>query len=1131
MEIKRLFKDVATELRKNSVGVSGIAESVDSLLIHEIYADNPARLCVVLAQDAKNGERICNELNSVEADCAKFFPQANNIPYNMRSVFGPTREQRMVVLNEILDGKAKIVVMPVSTVFEQVAAPDKLFNSVLNIAVGEDLSVDVLAQKLTNAGFSRESMITAPGQYSKRGGIFDIYAFGHENPIRIEFWGDTIDSIREFDIFKQRSVKPVSSVNILPMKEFSPNVDERDLALAKIKKYCEDKRIDKKNYDFIAHSWSVFNEIDGLEWFFHWFDIERVGIFDYFPSDCLVIHNDIFDLGRIFEREISNYDTRKASVPEIVAPFVSAPQDLLVDVSKVYENYNFTRCFLNQKVANIPNFVFDFINQPSFGGDFALFMNDLNHKYSMGFDIKIFAENEGYANRLKEMLEEKGAKIPDVETLFLNSGFFSLKQKIYCYCDRKIFDRAASKKLAQKTAKRMAAVNFDTLERGDIVVHIDHGIGKYLGVDKVKAGEFEQDCLLIEYRDKAFLRVPIIDYYKVQKYIGKDGFAPELSQLGSAAWQRRKERTREQLQEMAGKMVKLYAKREINDGLLCNDDNNWQKEFEASFEYEPTDDQITVIEQIKKDLLDKKPMDRLVCGDVGFGKTEVAMRAAFKAVMSGFQVAVLAPTTVLAAQHTKTFRERMAEFPVKIQDLSRLSEAKTVGETKEKIANGDIDILIGTHKILAKDIVFKNLGLLIIDEEQRFGVKQKDLFTNYRYSINVLSMSATPIPRTLHMSMAGIRDLSLINTPPRNRLSIETKIAQSHDDLIKIALENELERGGQAFVVLNRIDGLSTLHSRIENLVPDARIVVAHGQMEGEKIDKIMEKFVAGQYDVLICTTIIENGIDIPNANTIIVEDSDKLGLSQLYQLRGRVGRSIQQAFAYFLVKDFRTVKDESMKRLKALEQYTDLGSGFQLAMRDLELRGAGNLLGTDQSGSISAVGFELYCQLLKEEISRLKNIENETQEAIDTQMRIKIHGYFPSDYVADTSLQIMLYQKCTSAKSIDELGDFEAEITDRFGAYPEPVGELLLFMGIKILAGILSVKELILEKNELTLILGGADEKQAKACSLFMAYDDKKFALDYGAQIKLTSKIPAGDPLAQARAAMGLLAEVKRMR
>jgi transcription-repair coupling factor (superfamily II helicase) len=503
------------------------------------------------------------------------------------------------------------------------------------------------------------------------------------------------------------------------------------------------------------------------------------------------------------------------------------------------------------------------------------------------------------------------------------------------------------------------------------------------------------------------------------------------------------------------------------------------------------------------------------------------MRAAFKAVMSGFQVAVLAPTTVLASQHAKTFSERMKEFPVKIEEMSRLIDNKIVNETKEKIKNGSVDILIGTHKILSKDIIFKNLGLLIIDEEQRFGVKQKDLFTNYRHSINVLSMSATPIPRTLHMSMAGIRDMSLINTPPRNRLSIETKVAESHDDLIKNAIENELERGGQVFVVMNRIEGLPDLYMRIEKLVPNAKIAIAHGQMEGEKIDKIMSKFVAGIYDILICTTIIENGIDIPNANTIIVENSNILGLSQLYQLRGRVGRSSEQAFAYFLVKSLREIKDDAMKRLKALEQYTDLGSGFQLAMRDLELRGAGNLLGTDQSGSISAVGFELYCQLLKEEIERLRNAESQTEQAVDTKMRIKIHGYFPSDYVSDTTLQIMLYQKCTSARTIEELNDFENEIADRFGAFPEPVAELLLFIGIKILSGTLSVGELILENNNLTLTLAGSNEKIAKICSIFMANQKAGFVVDYGVSaVKLKCKIPQADDFEQAGIVMGLLVE-----
>ncbi|MDR0304343.1 MAG: transcription-repair coupling factor [Chitinispirillales bacterium] len=1129
MNFNPLFDEITKESQKNSVYVNGIAESVDSFLIYDIYKNKKNDLCAVLTQDQKSAERICEELNSLENDCAKLFPQAQNVPYNMRSVFGPIRERRLIVLNEILDGKAKIVVMPISTIFEPIAAAQDLFNSTITLVVNEEIAPGLLAQKLTNAGFTRESSVNSPGQYSKRGGIFDIYAFGSENPIRLEFWGDTIDSIREFDIFKQRSIKPISQITILPMREFSPSVEKRDEALLKIKKYCEENRIDKKNYEFIAHSWSVFNEIDGLEWFYKWFDRKETNIFEYFPKNTLVIQNGPPDFDRCYEREIANYESHKSRVPEIVAPFISQPEELLIS-SEILKKYdNFKTCFVNaQNKKDYNNYSFDFMNQHSFNGDFALFLKDLYHKREMGFEIVIFAENHGFANRLKEMLEEQNVEAPTIEVNAIKNGFFSLKKKIFVYNESKIFDRNFSKKYAQKMAKRAASINYDSLSRGDIVVHVDHGIGKYIGVDKVKIGEFEQDCLFIEYRDKAMLQVPIIDYYKIQKYIGKDGLSPELSQLGSPSWARKKERTRQQLQEMALKMAKLYAKREFSEGLVFGADGKWQNEFEDLFEFEPTIDQIGAIEQVKKDLEDKKPMDRLVCGDVGFGKTEVAMRAAFKAAMSGFQTAVLAPTTILASQHAQTFKARMAQFPVRIEELSRLVEDAKSNEIKQKLKDGKIDILIGTHKILSKDVNFKNLGLLIIDEEQRFGVSQKDLFTNFRHSINVLSMSATPIPRTLHMSMAGIRDLSLINTAPQNRLSIETRVAESHDDLIKSALENELERGGQAFVVLNRIEGLNELYLRIEKLVPNAKIAMAHGQMEGEKIDKTMGKFIAGQYDILICTTIIENGIDIPNANTIIVENSDKLGLSQLYQLRGRVGRSNLQAFAYFLVKSFKTVKDDSMKRLKALEQYTDLGSGFQLAMRDLELRGAGNLLGTDQSGSISAVGFELYCQLLKEEIERLKNIENQTEQTVEPKIRIKLHGYFPSDYVSDTSLQIMLYQKCTSAKTIDELNDFQNEIVDRFGAIPEPVVELLLFIGIKILARNLSVKELVCEDENLTLTICGSDENVQKICSRFMKIENAEFIIDYGKEIKLKTKISQNEPVLQAKMTMGLLAKAK---
>jgi transcription-repair coupling factor (superfamily II helicase) len=703
MDFSPLFDEITKELEKNSVSVSGIAESADSFLIHDIYKNTKNNLCVVLAQDQKSSERICEELNSIENGCAKLFPQAQNVPYNMRSVFGPVREQRIIVLSEILDGKAKIVVMPVSTLFEPVACVQNLFNSTITLAVNEDIAPDVLAQKLTNAGFTRESSVNSPGQYSKRGGIFDIYAFGNENPIRLEFWGDTIDSIREFDIFKQRSIKPISQISILPMREFSPDVSQRDDALLKIKKYCEQSGIDKKNYDFIAHSWSVFNEIDGLEWFYKWFDREETNVFEYFPKNTVIIQNDLSDFDIYYEREIANYESHKSRIPEIFAPFVSQPEELLIS-SEILKKYdNFKTCFINAAdKKDYSYYNFDFMNQHSFNGDFALFVKDLHHKREMGFEIVIFAENSGFADRLKEMLGEQNVVIPQIETVAVRNGFFSLKKKIFAYSESKIFDRNFSKKYAQKMAKRAASINYDSLSRGDIVVHIDHGIGKYIGIDKVKIGEFEQDCLLIEYRDKAMLRVPIIDYYKIQKYIGKDGFLPELSQLGSLSWARKKERTREQLQEMALKMVKLYAKREFNEGLTIEADNKWQKEFEDLFEFEPTADQITAIEQVKSDLEDKKPMDRLVCGDVGFGKTEVAMRAAFKTAMSGFQTVVLAPTTILASQHAQTFRTRMAQFPVKIEELSRLVDDAKSSEIKRKLSNGEIDILIGTHKIYPK---------------------------------------------------------------------------------------------------------------------------------------------------------------------------------------------------------------------------------------------------------------------------------------------------------------------------------------------------------------------------------------------------------------------------------------------
>ncbi len=1121
------------ETQAQTIRCAGIPESVDSYLIGNL-ADNSSTPILVVTGDQKEAERILSELETITPKARGLFPAGSAVPYNMRSPFGPIRESRLTLLKEILEGTASIIVAPSSALFERTVTPMNLYKSIIRLSVGDDIVMADLTGWLVKAGFRREPAVVDPGSFALRGGIIDIYPFGTENPIRIEFWGDTIDSIREFDIFRQNSIKPRRTLEILPMKEFVPTDVQRDEALEAIESFCSGKRIPKKQYEVIEHSWSSLSETDGLEWFRHWFPTITEGtIFDYLPESTTIVWNDYLTLAERFDRELENYRTHRERVPEMQKPFVSPPESLLVPLEKLGSQVEKLKTIYIRTGLHAEETIhFDFITQPSFGGDLPLFVHDIESKRENGFEIEIVSETEGHSKRLIEQFKgESGSDDLPIRIGQLTSGFFSLKEKVAVYSESKLFDRVTGRRFATRTRQSAPMINFDALSRDDIVVHVDHGIGKYMGMQQVKAGNDTYDCMVIEYREGAKIHVPITDFHKVQKYIGRDGQEPQLSQLGSSAWEKKKEKTRRDLQEMASQLIKLYAKREYSGGVQISADTEWQKEFEESFLYTPTPDQLTAMENIKKDMESNKPMDRLVCGDVGFGKTEVAMRAAFKAVMSGYQVAVLAPTTVLASQHARSFRARMSDFPVKISALSRLTSGAATTNILGDLSNGNLNIVVGTHKILSKSIKYKNLGLVIIDEEQRFGVKQKERFTELRHSINTLSMSATPIPRTLHMSMAGIRDLSLIATPPRNRLPIETTVAESHDDMIQRALQEELERGGQSYVVHNRISHLDELYRRIERLVPTAKIAVAHGQMEGDEVNAIMERFTAGEYNILLATTIIENGIDIANANTMIVEDADKLGLSQLYQLRGRVGRSSEQGFAYFLVKSLRNVNEQSLKRLKALEQYTDLGSGFQLAMRDLELRGAGNLLGTDQSGSIATVGFELYCQLLNEEITRLRNASSEDNFAKEPTIELGLHGHFPAEYIPDGNMRIQLYQRCTSITKIPDLKEFSSELADRFGALPEEVLELILFMEIKLLAMRCYIEKLRFDGDKLTLTLGGEAKTVQETIAKFLDLENGNFSMKYGEHVDLVTKITGEDADEKCRILKNILKKVLTMK
>ncbi len=1091
----------------------GLAGSSDAFLLSDLYRQAQSTI-LVLVENSKRAETLFDDCRSFlsEQDIS-LFPSRDAVPYNMKSPFGPTVEARFKVLSTLLDGQRQLVIAPFTTLSQRLPQGKKLFNSIIRLEPGDELSISSLSQWLTDGGFRRENQTSDLGTFSIRGGIVDVYPFLSENPYRIEFWGDTIESIRGFDVFTQKSQGPRKSLEIMPMREFLFNDEQIAEALRNMTDYCEKKGIDSSAVQKLEHQWKTVGDLEGIEWFLHWFDVKSSSILDYLSSDATVVWDDLVPVNRRLDEGRQNYVRHLERVPEIFAPLVSPPDKLLFREDSVEEELSFYDC-IYMETLDVPRdtqtYTMGFVEQPQLQREIDPIVEDLSARHNDGYRCVILSPNTGHAERMQELLGE-AASFVELHTGILHHGFISKELKLLIYSENQIFNRTYRPIRTKKQKSGIPITGFDSLAPQDTIVHEDHGIGKFIGVERIQTGDTVSDCMVIIYADHAKVYVPVEDFHKVQKYVGKEGVAPPLSKLGTASWERLKTRTRESLREMAQELIDLYARRQFLEGIKFAPDTLWQKEFEDSFIYDPTPDQLRAVKEAKEDMESAKPMDRLICGDVGFGKTEVAMRAAFKAVMSGYQVAVLAPTTILAAQHFNTFSERMVNFPVRIAAMSRFQKGKEQKVTLEKLNAGEVDILIGTHRILSQDIKFKNLGLLIIDEEQRFGVKHKEALKQLRYKVDVLSMTATPIPRTLHMSLIGARDLSIINTPPRNRLPIETRVAEYHDELVKNAIEDELDRGGQVYFVNNRIKNIPALQDKLEQLVPKAKVISAHGQMHEDELEMIMKEFIAGRYDILLSTVIIENGLDIPNVNTIVVNRADTLGLSQLYQLRGRVGRSSEQAFAYFLTPPFKQVNEDSLKRLRALEQYTDLGSGFQIAMRDLEIRGAGNLLGTRQHGFIAAVGFELYCRLLQEAVDELKGEKDAKVQLPETKLEVSLQAYIPTEYISDGPTRIAVYQEMSSVRSIQELNETEKGISDRFGPLPESVQALFLLMQLKIWGQLAGCSRVAINKEGYLLLYIEGDQDTAKErIRRFFESSEYQFEVFYESQVQLKAALAA---------------------
>ena len=965
-------------------------------------------------------------------------------------------------------GNKKIIVTYPEALFEKVVLPKTLSGNIISIKVNDTINLESLLELFGMYGFRRSDFVYEPGQYALRGGILDIYSFGNEKPYRVELFGNEVDSIRIFDPESQLSERKLLQVSIIPNVETQFETGDK---VSLLEFLPENTIVWLKDWDVIKEKIEVEEENLGLY-------LERTkesAEHLQAESDKLKAEGFTKKAAALLENEEDDEDDTKILKEVSLQDFTPAATiERQVQQRHIVE-FGYKPQFAKTEIE------FNTKSQPSFNRQFDLLIKDLKAHEAAKYSIYIFAEQAKQLERLNTIFTDLKTEIQFIPVATsIHEGFIDEDLKAVCYTDHQIFQRYHKYRVKQAYNKNKALTlkTLRDLQPGDYVTHIDHGVGTYSGLQKIDVNGRIQEAVRIIYKDSDILYVNINSLHKISKYTGKEGTMPKINKLGSDVWNRLKEKTKTKVKEIAFDLIKLYAQRKAQHGFAFAPDNYMQAELEASFIYEDTPDQAKAVADIKVDMENQSPMDRLVCGDVGFGKTEVAIRAAFKAVLDGKQVAILVPTTILAFQHYKTFSDRLKEFPVSVDFVNRFKSAKEKKETYQKVADGKIDIIVGTHALLAKDVKFKDLGLMVIDEEQKFGVGHKEKLKTLKTNVDCLTLTATPIPRTLHFSLMGARDLSIINTPPPNRQPIQTEVQMFNAEFIRDAIYYETERGGQVFFIYNRIQGLPEMTALIQAQCPDLSISYAHGQMEGDQLEEKILDFIDRKYDVLVCTNIVESGVDIPNVNTIIVNNAHHFGLSDLHQLRGRVGRSNKKAFCYLLAPPMSTLPTDSRKRLQTLEQFSELGSGFQIAMRDLDIRGAGNLLGGEQTGFMAEIGFEMYQKILDEAVRELKRTsfkdlfkeEISKQDdfvsdcTIDTDLEILI----PDDYVESITERLSLYTRLDNCEDETELKAFHTEIEDRFGPMPKAVEDLFTTVRCRRLAIDIGFEKMTLKDNTL---------------------------------------------------------------
>jgi transcription-repair coupling factor (superfamily II helicase) len=1055
--------------RDRRLDVTGATVEARALLIATLQDKHRRRVAVITPGDAGVTDFVTAlRLFHHEPQCVSVYPAPSLSPYqDVAPSLGVVREE-IRALGMLIDDAADLLVVPTRALFQRLPRAEDFRQRIIRLGEGDELDMRVLLERLVENGFVRTDLVGEAGEFAFRGGILDLFPPNTAHAVRVELFGDTIDSLRWLDVETQRSEDASGPVTVYPITQFPITRETRQKLARRLSLDFMDPLF-KHDVNEKIEKLQESSTFAGIEHFVP-VAVESVTFADYIRDwDLILIEPDqITTTIAKYETLLRNeYDAaaekgRAVYAPEkLVAPgpdvlgFIGTAPLALSDVhigSKEREELRINTSPTDRYNNRLSDFPADVLRNET--------------------EQLFFCATKGGREKIERLLKEfdvpfaenrVGAGELTITPGNLGRGFIFHDLDLTAYSEWDLFEPPTSTRVGGRKRKSDAFVSdLRDLKAGDYIVHVDHGVGRFLGLQRIPFGETEREVMQIEYGGGGKLLMPMENLNLIQRFTAGEEAQPKLDKLGGTAWARTKASVKKAMRDMADELLKLYATRQMVHGHAFGKDSPWQFDFEDAFEFDETEDQQSAIEDVKSDMESRKPMDRLLCGDVGYGKTEVAMRAAFKSVMDGKQVAVLAPTTVLTFQHYRTFLRRFASFPVTIELLTRYYSAKELKEILKKVETGEIDIVVGTHRLLSKDVAWKDLGLVVIDEEQRFGVAQKERLKSIKKSVDVLAMSATPIPRTLHMSLVGIRDISVIETPPKDRLAIQTAVVPYDGDFIREAIEFEVGRGGQVFFVHNRVESIYNMKEYLENLVPGLRVIVGHGQMDERELEKAMLAFINREFDVLLATTIIENGIDIPACNTILINHAQRFGLSQLYQLRGRVGRSDRLAFCYLLVPSDRILSSDARKRLAAIQEFSDLGAGFRIAARDLEIRGAGNILGGEQSGQIAAVGFEMYTKLLEETIREMKG--ERIEEEVETSMNLGVDIYIPRDYITEENLRMTFYKKIASASTEERLNDIRNEMRDRFGALPENVENLFHFVRVKWFAKHLGVLSIVRE-------------------------------------------------------------------